>query len=122
MDHVVVVVVRDDADLEEPTGLVWSDAHGEVGLVRHGDGTTAFSNAWRMSSSEIPCLWALGRISTTTTLVVAVFVRKGREGLSADSAARHDWTENAKHHAVPIGRSGAVQLIGVAIADAAHAV
>jgi hypothetical protein len=27
--------------------------------------------AWRMSSSEIPCLRALGRISTTTTLVVA---------------------------------------------------
>jgi hypothetical protein len=37
MDHVVVVVVGHDTNLEEPTGFVWSDDHGEVGLVWHGD-------------------------------------------------------------------------------------
>lgn len=37
VNHVVVVVVGEDTDLEEPTGFVWSDDHGELGLVRDGD-------------------------------------------------------------------------------------
>lgn len=105
MDHVVVVVVCDDADFEEPSGFVWSDDHGEVGLVGTVMEATAFSNAWRMSSSEIPCLWALGRISTATTLVVTVFVGNGREGVGTGSALCLDLAANAERRAVPIGSS-----------------
>ena len=49
-----------------PISIVNSGCSGRV------IATIALSMAWRMSSSETPCLRALGRISTTTTLVVVV--------------------------------------------------
>ena len=85
MDHVVVVVVRDDADLEEPTGSSGPMIMEKSGWSGTAMEATAFSNAWRMSSSEIPCLWALGRISTATTLVVVLRVGNGRDGLGTGS-------------------------------------
>jgi hypothetical protein len=106
VDHVVVVVVRDDTDLEEPTGFVWTDDHGEVGLVRHGDGGHGVLECVADVVVGDPALWALGRISTATTLVVVIHVGSGRERFGTGSAECQDRTANARHHADQINQAG----------------
>jgi hypothetical protein len=105
VDHVVVVVVCDDADFEEPSGFVWSDDHGEVGLVGDGDGGHGVLECVAYVVVGDPMLVGAWRISTATTLVVIVFVGNGREGVGTGSALCLDLAANAERRAVPIGGS-----------------
>lgn len=74
MDDVVAVVHGDDTDLEQLRGMVGADQHVQSGWSGVVIAATALVQAWRMLSSDIPCLRALGTISTATTLVVTRLV------------------------------------------------
>ena len=86
MDHVVLIVGLEQSDFEQSGPAIGSDDHREVGRSDRVIDAIALLIAWRMSSSEIPCLRALARISTATTLVVAVVHRNRR----AQSPRQHE--------------------------------
>ena len=74
VNHVVLVVGLDDVNLQQAHRDVSSINIVKSGCSGRVVAAMALSMAWRMSSSEMPCLRALGRTSTATTVVVTVSV------------------------------------------------
>jgi len=74
-----------------PTSIMFPDWSGPTNIAKPVSSSERppareFSTACRMSSSEIPCLRALARISTPTRLVVNSGSRKSHRGISTFGA------------------------------------